>query len=159
MVRRNLILAIVFYFLLLIQTSFLVPFSIRGQIPNLVLITLFLIIFFGRLAKSRLEAFWVGFLLDIFSPYPIGISALFLFLSTLFVQRLDKDLKKDSILVFLALFLIFQLFYYSLVSGFEHFFQGSNFWIIEYAFLTQIGYNILFALIGFFVCRVIWKKN
>jgi len=68
MVRRIAFLIIVFYFLSLIQTSFLAHFSLWGVVPNLVFIIAVFINFFNFPQYQKLfSAFIAGLYLDIFS--------------------------------------------------------------------------------------------
>ena len=80
MVKKVLISIIVFYFLVLIQTSFLVHFTLFGAVPNLVLI---LIIIWNFLEKRKnyfgvINGLIGGFFLDIFSNHFIGFYVLIL---------------------------------------------------------------------------------
>jgi len=80
MIKKVLILIVVFYLLTLLQTSFLVHFNIKGIIPNLVLITVILLNLFEQ-PKSYtglISAFLGGFFLDIFSENFIGFYVLIL---------------------------------------------------------------------------------
>lgn len=77
---KVLISIIVFYFLVLIQTSFLVHFTIFGTVPNIVLI---LVILWNLLEKRRsyfglINAIIAGFFLDVFSNHFIGFYVLIL---------------------------------------------------------------------------------
>lgn len=81
-----------FYFLVLIQTSFLAHFSFFGLAPNLVLLAVFLINLFSDLKwPGFTAAFIAGFYLDIFS---IGANIFFGFYTLI------------SIMIFLFLKLI-----------------------------------------------------
>ncbi|MFC1630219.1 hypothetical protein ACFL06_01640 [Patescibacteria group bacterium] len=68
----------------LLQTSFLVHFNIEGQVLNLILISLLLLIFFEKPADnfSFFAAFIGGFFLDVFSAAFLGTSILILLLLT-----------------------------------------------------------------------------
>ena len=68
------ITTILFFVLSLIQSSFLPFFSIVGQIPNLVFILFYVILFFDNRGESFFWAILVGFLLDVFMPSYFGIS-------------------------------------------------------------------------------------
>lgn len=80
MFKKILISIIVFYFLVLIQTSFLVHFTIFDAVPNIVLI---LVIVWNILEKRKnhlgvINALMGGFFLDIFSNRFIGFYILIL---------------------------------------------------------------------------------
>ncbi len=74
MLKKIIILILGFYFLTLFQSSFLVHFSIRGMVPNLVLIAVIIINLF------TFKDFWFifgstvigGFYLDVFSLNHFG---------------------------------------------------------------------------------------
>jgi len=73
--KKYLILIFVCYFFVLLQTTFLVHFSLFGLIPNLVL----LLVFIWNLFESQkaFSGFFIaiigGFFLDIFSSNIIGV--------------------------------------------------------------------------------------
>ncbi len=73
MVRKTVFLILLFYILVLLQSSFLVHFSFRGMVPNFVLILAGLInILEERNKKTGIVAgFLAGFFLDVFSAGPI----------------------------------------------------------------------------------------
>jgi len=89
---KFLISIIVLYFLTLLQTSFLVHFTIFGVVPNLVL---FLIIIWNIFEKADnklglYQAIIGGFFLDIFSNRIIGFNILFLFLLAFLLKTIFK---------------------------------------------------------------------
>ncbi|MBM3250710.1 MAG: rod shape-determining protein MreD [Candidatus Nealsonbacteria bacterium] len=85
--KKILIPIVIFYFLVLAQTSFLVHFSILGVVPN---ISLILAVFWNFIEKTKnyfglYNAFLVGFFLDVFSQrffgfYILGLLAMAIFL-------------------------------------------------------------------------------
>jgi len=92
MFKKILISIIVFYFLVLIQTSFLVHFNILGIVPNLVLIS---VVLWNLFEKSKnyfglYVALIGGFFLDIFSNYFIGFYILILFTLVIFLKLVFK---------------------------------------------------------------------
>ena len=79
---------ILLYFFILLQVSFLAHFSPPGMIPNLIVAAAVLISIFER-SESKLSivsAVWGGFLLDIFSPTPIGFWIFILLGISLFLR-------------------------------------------------------------------------
>ena len=92
MFKKILISIIVFYFLVLIQTSFLVHFNILGIVPNLVLISVVLWNLFEKSKNySGLYAALIGgFFLDIFSSRFIGFYVLILFTLAIFIKLIFK---------------------------------------------------------------------
>ncbi len=92
MFKKILISIIVFYFLVLIQTSFLVHFNILGIVPNLVLIS---VVLWNLFEKSKnyfglYIALIGGFFLDIFSNRLIGFYILILFALAIFLKLVFK---------------------------------------------------------------------
>lgn len=74
MVKKILILILFFYILVLLQTSFLVHFNVKGIVPNLVLVSVILINFFEKPKENLgfISGICGGFFLDIFSENFIG---------------------------------------------------------------------------------------
>jgi len=162
MVKKNLILFLVFYLLILFQTSFLSFFEISNQTLNLVLIFLFLIIFFspplgGEVGSASLEIPWegvsAGFFLDLFSHYPIGLSIFLLSLEVLLIKEILKNLKAPGVFVFIFLFLVFQCFFDLSLFVFGYFFKKPTFLSFNRFFLMRITYNLLFAIFGFYFTK------
>ncbi len=144
------ITAILFYIFAVLQNSFLIHFNILGVIPNFVLIFYFLLLFFEKTDKFYLGifgAFLAGFFLDVFSHHYFGISMLLL-LAIMFavkkiLQLLWKRSDKYSAIYFASLFLLF-LFLYKIFLNVADF--GLDWKIFIFG-----GYNLFFALIGFFI--------
>jgi len=99
MLKKILILILPFYFLVLLQTSFLVHFSISsgwwvGWSPNFILLAVILINFFtpdhSELWWGVGSAFIGGFFLDIFSSSPIGFNVLILVALAFFIKIILK---------------------------------------------------------------------
>lgn len=92
MFRKILISIIVFYFLVLVQSSFLVHFTVFDAVPNVVLI---LIIIWNFLEKRKnyfgvINALIGGFFLDIFSNRFIGFYVLILMGLAIFIKLVFK---------------------------------------------------------------------
>ena len=88
--KKILFLTLILYILVLLQSSFLVHFSLFGIVPNLVMI---LVVLLNLLEKDReffslglLAAFIGGFFLDIFSIRIIGFYILILVILALFIK-------------------------------------------------------------------------
>jgi len=103
MLKKLLISIIILYFLVLIQSSFLVYFLFWGRVLNLILI---LIIFWNLLENPKKYfglylAFIGGFFLDIFSNHFIGFNILILlglafFIKLIFRRYVEIPLFKKS---------------------------------------------------------------
>lgn len=97
--NRFIVLAIFFYILILLQTSFLVPLNIGGFVPNLILIAVFLINIFEspRGSMGIFAAFFGGFFLDVFSSGIIGLQALVLLSLSLFIKLILRKYARSPI--------------------------------------------------------------
>ncbi len=86
--KKILISVILLYFLALLQTSFLVHFSISGIVPNLILILIILWNLFEKKGGSlgMYNALIGGFFLDVFSNRPIGFYILILVILAIFIK-------------------------------------------------------------------------
>lgn len=92
MYKKILISIIVFYLLVLVQTSFLVHFTIFDAVPNIVLI---LVVAWNLLEKRKnylgiINALIGGFFLDIFSNHFIGFYVLILVGLAIFIKLIFK---------------------------------------------------------------------
>jgi len=90
--KEFLILILIFYILVLFQTSFLVYFNIKGFIPNLILIAVFLINLFEE--KDRITGIYSamigGFFLDVFSEKSFGLYILISIVMAIFIKYVIK---------------------------------------------------------------------
>ena len=90
--KKVLILIFGFFLLALLQTSFLVFFSFKGMVLNLILISVVLINIFES-QKNKfgiLAAFFGGFLLDIYSGTYFGLNVFFLLIISIFIKQFVK---------------------------------------------------------------------
>lgn len=122
--RKILILILLFYFLVIFQESFLSHFTVLGATPNLILISVFLLIFLEKNSVYQnpkiLPGFLGGTILDLFSSIPFGIFTLNLTLSSFLTQKISRIFKESNILAFSILFLFYFSFYKVLLI-FENF--------------------------------------
>lgn len=88
MMRKVLILLVIFYLLVLFEGSFLIHFEIFYKIPSLILILVFFLNLFEDPNSLRgiISAFFGGLFWDIFSNEPIGFHILILILLTIFIK-------------------------------------------------------------------------
>ena len=167
MLPKNLILFLIFYILILFQTSFLSVFTVKGWAPNLVLFFLFWLTFFissfkrknSILAGVSWETFFAGFFLDIFSPHLIGFSILILFLNVFLIKKILKNLEKHNFFTFTFFLLVFQTlytFFLSLVGYFPEKLDFSFFFELSSA---QLILNLPLAVVGFFLFRVLKRRK
>jgi rod shape-determining protein MreD len=90
--RNVLFLILVFYVLVLLQTSFFVSFNIFGIVPNLVIIAVIFINFFEKPDKKFgiICGFFGGFFIDIFSGNFFGFYTIILLAVSLFLKYFLK---------------------------------------------------------------------
>ncbi|KKP54336.1 MAG: hypothetical protein UR46_C0024G0004 [Parcubacteria group bacterium GW2011_GWA1_33_6] len=149
------LIILLFFLFALLQVSFLPHFSIMGVVPNLVFILFFLFIFFERENQGGETFFTViiaGFFLDIFSTSFLGKSILLLLVMYLFLRAVTHFLKQKQgkyiIVYFMGLFsLCFVLYALSMYS------------LFSISIFLHLICNLLFALIGFYVYKIIYKNS
>ena len=88
MIKKILVFIIIFYFLALVQTSFLVHFKVWNMVPNLIF---FLIVVWNVFEKADnrfglYQAIIGGFFLDVFSDKFIGFNILILVISVILIK-------------------------------------------------------------------------
>ncbi len=153
MLKRIIFLFFGFFLLAILQISFFSHFSILGQIPNLILSVLFLLVFFEKADETFLlpGIFFAGFFSDIFSSRLLGISILILGLDVLLMKKVLKNVKKQNVLVFIFLFLLFAIFYQGLLVVIDNIMNGFGFFSLP-EFFAQIGYTMFFTILQFILC-------
>jgi len=88
MIRRVLMILLVFYLLALLQTSFFIHFKAWGFVPNFILISAILINVFEKPQRDTgmIAGFIGGFLLDIFSSNFFGFYTSILLAATFLIK-------------------------------------------------------------------------
>lgn len=160
--KKSLVLILFFYILALIQTSFLVHFNIEGQVPNLILIALVLLIFFEK-PEEKLSFFGAGvggFFLDIFSNVFLGTSIIALLLMTFLFKKLVKIIKGLNVL-WLLIFIFLSLVFFDLFSNLVSFFIARDITAIQVnlgkVFIIESTYNLTLGLIVFYIISLLKK--
>lgn len=110
-IEKYLILIFLFYFLLLVQENFLNNFIISRFPLNIYLISLFLLIFFGKGNFGIESAVLAGIILDLFSFYPFGVFTFSLVFTSFLVGRIYQIFQKSNVLANLLLLVLFLSFY------------------------------------------------
>ena len=155
------ITTVLFFVLSLIQSSFLPFFSIVGQIPNLVFILFYVILFFDNRGESFFWAILVGFLLDVFMPSYFGISIISLLVIYLLKKILDyflKDIQGKYFIVYLIfLFSINFVIYSLLVYAFSLIFRSS--YELSLSLMVSLAYNIILFLPAFYIYKFIARPD
>ena len=106
-----LVLFLFFSFLLFLEESFLPKVTIFGFSFNLYLISLFLLIFFGKRNLGVSSAILAGIILDLFSFFPFGVFTLSVAGSAFLTKKISVIFQKSNVLAFLILFGLFLVFY------------------------------------------------
>jgi rod shape-determining protein MreD len=156
-----------FYFFAVLQTSFFAYFNLLGQAPNFVFILFFIFVFFTKknyFVKTLLLAFWAGFLLDVFSVVPIGVSIVLLSILGLAVKKIQIMMKEKEnnypIIQFAVMFVLAFVFY---CFGIQlcYYFVGLDLLNFElsYKFILGIIYNLGIALIIFCLADIFIKPE
>jgi len=155
------IVTLLFFVLFLFQNSFLPFFNIVGQIPNLVFILFYLLLFFDKNEESFFWSIFAGFLLDVFSPYYLGISIISLLIIYLAKKLLNyflKDIKgKYFFVYFISLFSVNFILYnlliyiFSLIFGFQ--------FTIGMVLIVSLAYNIILLIPGFYIYRFLVRPD
>ncbi len=92
MIKKLFIITVLFYFLALLQTSFLIHFDIKGIVPNFILFSVILVNFFEPQKEKTgiFAAFIGGFFLDIWSVNIFGMEILILLTVAIFIKFIIK---------------------------------------------------------------------
>ena len=135
----------------LVQVTF-TSISIKGVVPNLVLVLVFGITFLELKGKSKLSwrsytsAIGGGLLLDVFSSLPFGTEALMLLVIILVLEKVFKSLDRVKFLVYSILF-VFVAVLYQLV------FNLISFGILKFNWILMI-YNLSLAFLFYLLCSL-----
>lgn len=155
---KHLILIPVFFFLAILQTSFLSHFAILGASLNLILISVFLSSFLELRQLPENFGLFAGFcgglVLDIFSGNPVGTFVFTLGVMAFLIKKLGRLFQKSNILSFFLIFLL-SFFFYKLTLPF--FRIGINFllgkgadFMLNFNFesiFSSLIYNLFFAFL------------
>ncbi len=156
--KKILISVLFFFFLALIQTSFLIHLDISGVSLNLILISVILVNFFEKpRQKTGLVVAAIGGLyLDLFSNFQIGISLFTLIILALLIKRILKTIKEENILYFIPVFVLAVVFYsflsVLLSSALELSFPSS--FCFDKLKLLEIAYNLVIGVAGFYLIKL-----
>jgi rod shape-determining protein MreD len=166
MLKKSLILVLIFCFFALLQNSFFTHFNLFGATPNLVFILFFLLVFFEKKDSSFLIVFTAvlaGFLLDIYSSAYLGPSIVLLIIIGLLSKGIQSLLKNKGdnhpFAYFLPLFIVF-LLAYDLLIDLCLYFLGQNKIIISFGVETifAIIYNIIIASAFFYIYKKLLRN-
>jgi len=158
---------ILFYFFAILQNSFFTHFVFSGGVLNLIFILFFLFVFF----ENKRNYYWIffyaviaGLFLDMFSYASLGISIVLLVIIAFLIKKtqfLLKEEKNDSSLVYFVLlfsvfFVLYSLLFQVCIFIFivPHVFSKFNL-----SFIVEIIYNLIFAVLAFFICKRLVKEK
>lgn len=158
---RLLIIFLLFGFLAILQTSFLVHYNIMGTMPNLVFILFFLIVIFEdsqKYIQGIFSAIVAGFFLDAlsFSYFGVIIILLLIFAFALkqLLSLLRKRRDKHPIIYFVPLFILAFVIYNLFLTTAIYFLNSPQIMpCLSWVFLIEIIYNLIFALFGFYIYK------
>ncbi|HDZ54531.1 hypothetical protein LCGC14_0102550 [marine sediment metagenome] len=155
--KKFLFLILILYVISLAQTSFFVPFSISGELPNLILI---FVIFFVLLEdpKENLGFFvslFGGLFIDIFSSHLLGTTTILLLITAFLLKKLSYSLKKMTFFWF-SLLSLAALIFYKLFLDFILYFIQEPALKIDYFRISpgtllsvELIYSFVLLLVGF----------
>lgn len=145
---KYLILLIVFYFLILLQKSFLIPYAWHKAVPNLALLVFIALLLTQKreLKQGLLLSIIAGLFLDVFSAYFFGLYILLFMALFFFVGAVRKYFEIDRSLSNLFILLFSVLLYYFLISLLN---IGSG-WQFN---LFNIIYNFLVGILIYFIIK------
>lgn len=151
------IIAGLFYVLVLLQNSFFAQFSLWGATPNLVFSLFILLCFFARedqVLSIIFYAFIAGLLLDIFSLSLIGVSVVLFLVIGLSIKKFQTLLlesrTQSTFLYFFSVFL-FSFLTYKIVLSAYYYFSGSAIDILNLKFMGELVYTSFSAVIFLFI--------
>ncbi len=164
--------AILILLLAVIFQTTLVPFlSLRGVIPNLVLVLiLFLVIF-----KSFQETWWLiilaGLFLDLLSGLPLGLISLSLLITAYLIDRFNRSVFSGAkIWLVAALVALGSLFYNLILIGLSRLFILINLsqkvtysnvfsWDYLITLFLIIAYNLVALLFFYGIKKIFYQKQ
>lgn len=151
LMRRVIALIILFYFLALFQTSFLVHFKFKGGVLNLVLVFIILISFFEQKEKHYgfLSGIIGGLYLDIFSSIFFGLFTLLAVATSLLIKIVKPFFETKKFISFFII-LFSSLLFYQLVLALIT--LSRDFYFNIFTFL----YNCLAGLIIYFLAKLFY---
>lgn len=153
---------IIIYFLLLFAEKNLVNFiSIKGIVPDLILIFIIIISLQENRSKSTVIGFIAGLVQDIFSTYFFGLSALtksIVGFWGVFFQQPKKKYSLSSYLITVAILVLVHETIFGIIFNLG---THTGFFSLMFQFiLPRTVYTLLFAVITYLIFKpVLWKSE
>jgi len=144
---KTLILFLLFYFLTLLQTSFLIHYSWHNAGIHLVLLIFVLLLFNKKkdIKEGLVLAVLAGFFIDIFSSYFFGLFILLFIILFFLVSYLKKRISANNFSGY-CLILLLTILIYNLL-----------FFLISYKFsFLDVLYNFLVGVVIYFISKAIY---
>lgn len=161
LIIKYIITALLFFVLSIVQSSFLPFFSVIGQVPNLVFILFYLILFFDNRGESFFWAIIAGFLLDVFMPSYFGISIISLLVIYLLKKILDyflKDIQGKYFIVYLIFLFSINFVIYNVLVYISYLILGSSY-ELSLSLMVSLAYNIIILLPVFYIYKLIARPD
>ncbi|MDO8530359.1 MAG: hypothetical protein Q7S10_03075 [bacterium] len=156
------LIATLFFFLALLQASFLPHFSIMGAAPSLVFILFFILVFNECLKHKFFHAEYYfalflvvlgGIFLDIFSPFYFGLSIISLLGVYALVKTIIYFIREQQDSYFILYFVgIFSFCFFANVAFVN--LVSNNFHFGKYLYI-ELAYNVALACTGFYIYKMI----
>ena len=161
---KYILITLSFFIISIMQNSFLTYFGIMGELPNLIFILFFILIFFEG-SDTYFDGFFMaiiaGLFSDMFLPAYFGATIISLivvyFLKKFLMYFITENQSKYPVFYFISLFsvcfIVNRLILY-IISFFLqlHFTFNSS-------IISSLIYNLVFACIGFYLYKKICKKS
>jgi len=158
---KKIVLIIFFIVLILfLQIGILPHFKVLGIFPNLILLSLISLILINGFKKTAIWwAIVAGLFLDFYSLFNIvGISVVFLLLTSYFAHIGSQNLfKKTNFLSLIIIFILTICFYYSLNLIFKSIFSR-ELQFYPLSFFTYLIYNLIFAIPVFYPIKEFYES-
>lgn len=161
LIIKYVLISLLFLIFSLLQSVFLPFFNIFGQIPNLVFVLFYLLIFFEERGDGFTWSIIAGFFLDVFMTSHFGISIICL-LVVYFDQKLLRYFLKEMhgkylIFNFLAMFSANFIFYNVLVYIASIIFDFQ--FTVGFGLIVSLLYSIVFLLPAFYIFKIIARPD
>ena len=157
---KILIIIALFYFFALLQSSFFAHFRLFGEIPNLVFIFFFLIVFFSEKIDVEVVFYGItaGFFLDIFTNVYFGLSMVLMIFIAYIAKKIQTSFRESKekfpfayfLPIFLACLLAYELFLMLYLRFLGPFHTPI---IFDLGFFAGIIYNLVAGSVGFYIYK------
>jgi len=158
---RFILIILLLFLAILLQTTLLTHLSIFGVLPNLVLIIIILVSLTNNWQKSLISALVGGLLLDLFSGLPLGTFSLSLVIIS-FIFNFAKFylFTRINFLVILTAIITGTIFYELLVISLTKFMSlvSLSHIYLKYNLLYLMPVEIIYNLISVIVFYLVWRS-